>query len=394
MVAACVGTDAACTKENATSLSIENSTNPEIELIFLGTGVSSSVPYLDCLTAPPTRKPCRTCLSTLTPEGKKNIRRNTSAVVRVAGENGKKRTLVIDVGKNFQAAATEWFPKYGLREIDAVVITHAHADAMNGLDDLRGWTMKGAIQQHIDVYVSQATFREIQRAFPYLVAKEFASGGGDVPEFKWHMIEDNVPFEIKDTGIRMTPFLVHHGRLFTASAPPAFTPTPFATQPSTPIPGLVPSGRSAEEGTTPSIHPYFCFGFVVQDVIVYMSDVSLIPDDAWAVIEAGGQKSVLVIDCLRLHSHTSHMGVREAGETIRRIRARRSYMTGFDHDVSQEEYVRIGEGVGEGEGDTVREGIEMMREALEGETHWVRPAHDGLRVLLDGGGRVWDETYT
>lgn len=40
--------------------------------------------------------------------------------------------------------------------------------------------MKGAIQQHIDVYVSQATFREIQRAFPYLVAKEFASGGGDV----------------------------------------------------------------------------------------------------------------------------------------------------------------------------------------------------------------------
>lgn len=127
---------------------------------------------------------------------------------------------------------------------------------------------------------------------------------------------------------------------------------------------------------------------------MYMSDVSLIPDDAWEVIQAGGQKSVLVIDCLRLHSHMSHMGVREAGETIRRIRARRSYMTGFDHDVSQEEYVRIGEGVGEGEGDTVREGMAMMREALEGETHWVRPAHDGLRVFLDREGRVWDETYT
>jgi len=36
--------------------------------------------------------------------------------------------VVIDVGKNFQAAAVEWFPKYGLREIDAVIITHAHAD--------------------------------------------------------------------------------------------------------------------------------------------------------------------------------------------------------------------------------------------------------------------------
>jgi glyoxylase-like metal-dependent hydrolase (beta-lactamase superfamily II) len=37
-------------------------------------------------------------------------------------------TIVIDVGKNFHAAALEWFPKYGFRKIDAVLITHAHAD--------------------------------------------------------------------------------------------------------------------------------------------------------------------------------------------------------------------------------------------------------------------------
>lgn len=37
-------------------------------------------------------------------------------------------TVVIDVGKNFQAAAIEWFPKYGLRKIDAVLLTHPHAD--------------------------------------------------------------------------------------------------------------------------------------------------------------------------------------------------------------------------------------------------------------------------
>ena len=125
---------------------------------------------------------------------------------------------------------------------------------------------------------------------------------------------------------------------------------------------------------------------------MYMSDVSLIPDDAWLVIQAGGQKSVLVIDCLRLRAHTSHMGLQEAGVAIRRIGARRSYMTGFNHDLSQEEYVRIGEGVGEGK--AVREGIAMMREALEGEVHWVRPAHDGLRVFLGRDGRVWDETFT
>ena len=38
------------------------------------------------------------------------------------------RTVLIDAGKNFQAAALEWFPKYGLRRIDAVLLTHGHAD--------------------------------------------------------------------------------------------------------------------------------------------------------------------------------------------------------------------------------------------------------------------------
>lgn len=124
----------------------------------------------------------------------------------MADKNGLPVTVVIDAGKNFQAAALEWFPKYQLRRIDALLITHAHADAMNGLDDLRGWTLRSAIQDHIDVYVSQDTFTEVQRSFPYLVAKEFASGGGDVPEFKWHIISDSVSFEIGNTGIHITPF--------------------------------------------------------------------------------------------------------------------------------------------------------------------------------------------
>ena len=121
------------------------------DLIFLGTGTSGSVPNVSCLTAPLDVEPCQTCLSTLSPEGKKNIRRNTSAIVRADGVGGKKvyvagfgswiafiwrliicwphlRTILIDTGKNFQAAAVEWFPKYGLRHLDAVLLTHGHAD--------------------------------------------------------------------------------------------------------------------------------------------------------------------------------------------------------------------------------------------------------------------------
>ncbi len=47
---------------------------------------------------------------------------------------GAARTIVVDVGKSFLPAAVEWFPKYGLRHIDAVLITHAHADGMFGPD--------------------------------------------------------------------------------------------------------------------------------------------------------------------------------------------------------------------------------------------------------------------
>lgn len=376
---------------------------PPVELLFLGTGTSSSIPHLDCLTAPPNRKPCLTCLSTLTPEGKKNIRRNTSAALRISGKDGKTTTVVIDVGKNFQAAAVEWFPKYGLREIDAVIITHAHADAMNGLDDLRGWTLGGAIQTRIDVYVSQSTFFEVQRSFPYLVSREFASGGGDVPDFEWHIIEDKVPFEIKDTGVQITPFIVHHGRLFTTDPPPAFAPTPCATQPTTPsLSGksspVRPLSGTCRSDAPPKIHPYLCFGFLIQDTIIYISDVSLIPDDTWALLElAKKPMPVLVLDCLRLRSHTSHMGIQEAVATVRRLNPSRTYLTGFSHDISHDEYVTIGRAAGGDEPkDTThmsimeRRGAEMIR---EGKPVWIRPSHDGLRVFVSSDDSVLDETY-
>lgn len=51
-----------------------------VEIIFLGTGTSSSVPTIACLTNP--TKGCTVCLSSQTPEGIKNNRRNTSLVVR------------------------------------------------------------------------------------------------------------------------------------------------------------------------------------------------------------------------------------------------------------------------------------------------------------------------
>ncbi|KAF8506870.1 beta-lactamase-like protein [Russula emetica] len=395
---------------------------PSIEFIFLGTGTSGSLPNVSCLTAPESATPCKTCLSTLKPEGKKNIRRNTSTVMRIEGKDGEMRTIVIDVGKNFQAAAVEWFPKYGLRRIDAVLITHAHADAMNGLDDLRGWTLRGAIQQFIDVYVSQATFAEVERAFPYMVAREFASGGGDIPEFKWHIFEDKVPIDVADSGILITPFEVQHGRLWAASAPPGFAPTP-ATSPSTtperpstpkinPASSLLappaapavsrrPALASADGGQgVPELYPCLCHAFKIQDSVIYLSDVSWISEESWAVLnqpskgDPSHQYAVAIVDCLRPLAHISHYGIREAVNVARRINAQRTYLTGFAHEVSHDEYVTVGEYVGGKAVDnpTVKE--KYCKDMIdEGRRIWLRPSHDGLRFEVSRSGIVRDNSY-
>lgn len=67
-----------------------------VELVFLGTGTSSSIPHVECLTAPPEDKPCKTCISTLTPEGKKNIRRKTSCAFRMDGKDGQKVYVLLE----------------------------------------------------------------------------------------------------------------------------------------------------------------------------------------------------------------------------------------------------------------------------------------------------------
>ncbi|KAJ6501646.1 beta-lactamase-like protein [Mycena vitilis] len=368
------------------------SSDQPVEVIFLGTGTSGSVPHIDCITAhaipgSSERPPCRTCLSTIdgSEEGKKNIRRNTSIVVRVPGKQSD-TTILVDCGKNFQSAALQWFPKHRLRKIDAVLITHAHSDAINGLDDLRAWTLSNRIQPHVDIYVSEATYSSIKQIFPYLVSKEFASGGGDVPEFVWHVcIENGKPFEIKDTSIMVTPFLVHHGRLF--SRPPVLETylAKVTLDDATPAP--------AEE----IIVPYMCFAFRIQEDLVYISDCGEIPEEAWSSLRptSGRQLPVCILDCLHLRSHPSHFGMDMSIEAARKIGARRTYLLGFSHEVAHDEYVNITAVVGGAEPpeDPSENEAKGLTQIGEGNPIWVRPAHDGLKIQISPDELVSDQTY-
>ena len=73
-------------------------------------------------------------------------------------------------------SALKWWPHYKLRRIDALILTHPHADAINGLDDLRAWTLNQKIQEHIPVYLTSNTMEAIKMTFPYIVDNRQATG--------------------------------------------------------------------------------------------------------------------------------------------------------------------------------------------------------------------------
>ncbi|RDX56205.1 hypothetical protein OH76DRAFT_1396546 [Lentinus brumalis] len=372
-------------------------TDEPVELILLGTGTSSTLPHVDCLTRPPTVKQCRACTATLRPDGRKNKRGNTSAVLRVRGRDGEPKTIVIDVGKSFMQSAVEWFPKYGLRHIDAVLITHGHADAMNGLDDLRGWTLGGAIQPHVDIYLTEETFESVKIAFPYLVQKEFATGGGDVPEFRWHFIADRQPFEIEGTGITVRPFAVPHGfcgakRMKPAAILPDHGAPAFENS-SSPWSSGLPGTPVATGVSTPTQEEFLCLGFIVQDAVTYMSDVSRIPPDVMDLLQSH-RTPVLILDCLYLKPHKSHLSLQQSVEYARLLGAQRTYLVGFSHEVAHEEYETLLKAVGGRQippaemSEAVERGLATLD--LQGDRIWIRPGYDGLRVFVSADGRAME----
>jgi hypothetical protein len=71
------------------------------------------------------------------------------------------------------------------------------------LDDLRSWTSGGTLQESVPIYLNDETFAVISRAFPYLVSKANATGGGEVASFTFSVIKPDVPFEI--AGLDIVP---------------------------------------------------------------------------------------------------------------------------------------------------------------------------------------------
>ncbi|BBG98848.1 Metallo-hydrolase/oxidoreductase superfamily protein [Prunus dulcis] len=175
--------------ESATTGAGSRSPSEPSEVIFIGTGTSEGIPRVSCLTNP--LKTCEVCSKAAEP-GNKNRRLNTSILVRYPRPSGSCNVL-IDAGK--------------IRTIDAVIITHSHADAIGGLDDLRDWTNN--VQPHIPIYVAQRDFEVMKKTHYYLVDTSFVLAGAAVSELQFNIIHED-PFSVQ--GLQFTPLPVWHGR--------------------------------------------------------------------------------------------------------------------------------------------------------------------------------------
>jgi phosphoribosyl 1,2-cyclic phosphate phosphodiesterase len=225
---------------------------------FLGTGTSTGVPVPTCA--------CDVCRST----DPRDARLRPSVLLQ-----WDQATVLVDTSTDLRQQAL----RHGLMDLDAVLYTHAHADHIFGLDDLRmfNWRRGGALP----VYGSAITLAALRRTFWY-VFEEVEAGGGK-PLLDLHEID--APFPL--LGRTVVPVPLQHGRL--------------------PILG------------------YRLGGFA------YLTDVSEIPEASYALL---ANLDVLVLSALRHRPHPTHMHLTRALKEAARIGARRTLFTHIAHEVS------------------------------------------------------------
>lgn len=241
----------------------------KLEFVILGCGSSAGVPRADgnwgaCDPANPL-----------------NRRSRCSLMVRRTSTDGPERqtSVLVDAAPELrlQAVAAD------LRRLDALLITHDHADQCHGVDDIRAFAI---IQRHrIDCWMDAVTRASLERRFGYI----FHGEGGYPPI----------------ATARTTP---EHGEAWSVDGPSG--PIPITT-------------FDQDHGGVRSLG--YRFGNVA-----YSSDVVALPEESF---EALADLDVWIVDALRYTPHPTHAHVDRALEWIARVKPRRAILTNMHIDL-------------------------------------------------------------
>ena len=135
------------------------------------------------------------------PTNPKNVRLRSSLLVEVAG-----KTILIDTSPDLRAQLLA----ANVTHIDAVIYTHAHADHLHGIDDLRG--INRAMSAPIQMYADQTTLSEIEKRFAYALRPlpDDNTNFYFKPTLEAHTIHAGETFDV--CGVSVTCFDQDHGR--------------------------------------------------------------------------------------------------------------------------------------------------------------------------------------
>jgi len=232
-----------------------------LKITVLGSGTSMGVPTLGC--------PCRVCKSN-DPHDK---RLRPSLLISRGGQN-----VVIDTTPDFRQQAL----RVGLDRLDAILLTHGHADHILGFDDIRPFNLRQ--RAALPVYGNEETFRILRRVFAYVF--DHKPTLSTVPSVTLNAVKS--PFEL--LGTPFVPVPMRHGEMEVLG---------------------------------------FRFGRAA-----YLTDFSTIPDSSMALLEGLDD---LVLDALRDIPHPMHQTVEQALALIQQLKPRRAWFTHIAHDLPHAE---------------------------------------------------------
>lgn len=228
-----------------------------MRVTFLGTGTSQGVPIINC--------DCKVCTSS----DPRNKRLRTSVSV-----TSKLTSVLIDTTPDLR----QQLLRNPLDHLDAILYTHAHADHIYGIDDIRRFNQLQ--EQRIPAYADTGTLNRLRKVFDYAFGEGPLQPG--LPNLEARPVRER--FKIKN--LEIIPIHLFHGQ---------------------------------QE----------ILGYRI-DNLAYCTDVSHIPETSYKYLQ---NLDILILDALRDRSHPTHFTVEQAIEEAHKIKARNTYFIHMSHKI-------------------------------------------------------------
>jgi phosphoribosyl 1,2-cyclic phosphate phosphodiesterase len=188
-------------------------------------------------------------------------------------------SILVDTSSDFRQQAL----RAKIKRLDLVLITHCHVDHVFGLDDIRPLNFRhGAM----GIYANEPAWKDLRRIFQYVFEPTHLGGG--LPQLIPHTVYPRAPFSI-GPDLTVTPLEVIHGRL-----------------------------------------PVIAYRF---NDFAYATDLKTIPAES---LDGLRDLDVLVLDCVRIKPHSTHLGLEEALAYIADLKPKRAFLTHLNHDIMHE----------------------------------------------------------